>query len=554
MTYTRQSPLRKTTGHYSGAQLWQAFRTMAPAGQAGDAQDALLAIAWLAQQLDLDEVVLAAIVWIETGAAGSGLPFRSSWWLDGYNLGNIGITGDPAQNAAAQTWDTPADAAYGLAAHLTAYAAGDGWRSAWDTDALGIPQAWDRRFGLVLSAHGGQAFETIGDLNNRWAVDRDNDYGGKLAERANAIVAAIPDPPVDTPSSPPEPIPGEGEPVAYTYDNGVRPAAVDIKVTEGNKFAGYINPADHFIAGFVIHSAYGSLEGSTQWFQGGNALTDLMVGNSFDGAALDGQVRRFNDAYGPRYAWSSGPVSNPIDDAAKFLEIFGPNPEVVNMYTTAMERSCGSNVATNEVTEKEHKARCAWIAYHANLYGKRVKARTGKDGFTCDTFPLIPGENNRSFLIYHGEINADKRQTCPDPLVRKTIDRIVADVRVILSGWQKGTTTIPPQVPPEQMPEYAPAKPIEALQAYKDKDAAPAYVKVGSDLFTFVNDRVRATKQTPRYQTANVDGEKIGPDIEKGLEFAVLWLFWDEKGIPWYVSPYWTRVLAADTERIADAA
>lgn len=344
--------------------------------------------------------------------------------------------------------------------------------------------------------------------------------------------------------------------MAYNYDNGVRPPAVDIKVTEGNKFAGYISPTNHFIAGFVIHSAYGSLEGSTQWFQGGNALTDLMVGNSFDGAALDGQVRRFNDAYGPRYSWSSGPVSSPIDDAAKFLEIFGPNPEVINMYTTAMERSCGSIVATNEVTEKEHKARCAWIAYHANIYGKRVKDKTGKDGFTCDTFPLIPAENNRSFLIYHGEINAGKRNTCPDPLVRKTIDRIVADVRVILAGWQKGTTTIPPQVPPDQMPTYAPVKPIPELQAYrgKDADAVPAFVRVGNDTFIFVSDRVKATKTTPRYQTANTAGLKIGPDIEAGTEFAVNWLFFDEKGIGWYISPYETRVVQADTERIKDQA
>jgi hypothetical protein len=305
----------------------------------------------------------------------------------------------------------------------------------------------------------------------------------------------------------------------------------------------------------VIHSAYGGLQGSTSWFQGGNALTDAMVGNSFDGNALDGQLRRFNDAYGGRYAWASGPVSSPIDDAAKFLEIFGPDKEVVNMYTTALERSCAANVATNAVTEKEHAARVAWVAYHANRYGKRVKEKTGKDGFTCDTFPLIPAENNRSFIIYHGEINSGKRNTCPDPLVRQTIDRLIADVRTVLAGWQLGATTIPP-VTEEPMPTYAPVKAIDALQAYKgkDADAVPAYVKSGSDTFVFVNDRVRATKATPRYQTANTDGLKIGQDIAKGEEFAVLWLFWDEQGEPWYISPFWTRVRTNDTERIKDAA
>ena len=344
--------------------------------------------------------------------------------------------------------------------------------------------------------------------------------------------------------------------MTYNYDNGIVPPWVDFKVSEAAKYAGYIDPIDHIIAALFLHSAYGGLEGTTEWYQGGHALTDAMVGNSFDGAKLNGQLRRFNDAYGNRYAWSSGPTKNPIEDAAKFIELFGPDPECINKYTSACERSCAAVVATNPVTDEEHHSRCLWIAYHANRYGKHLKSTTGEDLFTCDTFPLIPSQNNRSFLIYHGENNEDKRETCPDPHVRATIDRIVADVRVILSGWQKGTTTIPPQVPPAQMPTYAPVKPIDALQAYKgkDADAVPAFVKSGTDTFIFVNDRVRATKATPRYQTANVDGGRIGQDIAKGEEFAVLWLFWDEKGDPWYISPYWTRIRTADTERIRDAA
>lgn len=337
----------------------------------------------------------------------------------------------------------------------------------------------------------------------------------------------------------------------YNYDNGVVPPWIDYKVSESMKFAGYIEPADHFIAACVVHSAYGTLEGTTDWYQAGNALTDTMVGNTLDGARLNGQIRRYNDAYGPRYAHSSGPVDRPIEDAAKFLEIFGPSPSAINMFTTAMERSC-TNSGSPAVSDEEHAARVHWIAYHANRYGKRIKQLTGKDGLTCDTFPLVTTENNRSFIIYHGEVNAGKRTVCPDANVRKTIDRMIADVRALLGTWQKSGVPIPPVVDP--LPVYAPAKPIEALQAYKDKDAAPAYVKVGSDIFTFVNDRVRATKNTPRYQGANVEGEKIGPDINKGEEFAVLWLFWDEKGQPWYVSPYWTRIFVNDTERIADAA
>jgi len=396
---------------------------------------------------------------------------------------------------------------------------------------------------------------TIADLIGVYAPASDgNDTEGYIRKLVADINRNGFDPPVTTPSTPAEPAEQEPAMSTYNYDNGVEPPWVDVLVAESRKFAGYIDPTQHFIAACVIHSAYGGLEGTTGWFKGGNALTDTMVGNSFDGAALDGQIRRFNDAYGPRYSWSSGPVNNPIEDAAKFLEIFGPNPEVVNMYTTAMERSCAAVTATNPVTEKEHAARCAWIAWHANRYGKRVKERTGKDGFTCDTFPLIPGENNRSFLIYHGEISAGKRQTCPDPYVRQTIDRMIADVRTILAGWQKGASTIPPQVPPDQMPEYAKPLVVPELQAYTSEDTAPAFTIVNGQTFIFVSDRVRATEEIPRRRTAEMDAPVIGPPIEKGLEFAVNWLVWASDGNPWYLTPFWTRVPAAATQRIQDKA
>lgn len=379
-----------------------------------------------------------------------------------------------------------------------------------------------------------------------------NDTEGLITKMVNQLNAWFPNwtPPVTTPSTPAEPVEQEPPVAEYNYGNGVLPDIEKITVAENKKYAGYIDPANHIIRAFVIHSAYGSLAGTTGWFQGGNALTDYMVGNSSDGASLDGRLRQFNDPNGARYSWASGPVSNPIEDAAKFLEIYGPNKEVINMYTTALERSGDSR---NAVTEKEHAKRVALIAYWANRYGKYLKDKTGKDLFTCDTFPLIPSENNRSFLIYHGEINADKRDSCPDSQVRATLDRIIADAKTTLAAWQKGGA-VPSDPPVDQPGQYAQPIVIEALQAYKDKDTAPSFVKVGNDTFVFVNDRVRAIRNTPRYQSANKDGKRIGADINKGEEFAVLWLFFNEKGEAWFVTPYWTRILAADTERIKDAA
>ena len=555
MSYSTGSPLVLTGRPPSAEQLWAAFAPMTPAGETGRVRQALAVLAGVGAACRCDPVILAAIAWIETGEAGTGLPWRSRWWLGRNNIGNLGVTGDPAQDAASQRWQTPHDGAVALVAHYVAYAWGSRWRSAWDLDALGLPGMQDKRFQTVLEATGGVPVKTLGGLSGRWSTDMA--YGDKLAERCNALMTAIAasatDPIVTTPATDPEPIESEQTVTTYNYDNGIEPPWSDYPISDANKYAGWIDPKNHFIAACVLHSAYGSLNGSSQWFAGGNALTDCMVGNSYDGPTLDGALRRFNDAYGSRYSWASGPVANPIDDAAKFLEIFGPNKEAINMYTTALERSNPASGAPPAVTPAEHAKRVAWVAWHANRYGKRIKQRTGEDGFTCDTFPLIPAENNRSFLIYHGEINADKRNTCPDAEVRKSLDKLIADVRTVLAGWQRGTATIPPQAPPEMMPEYAKPIVVPELEPYKDADTAPSWVDIGGKRFVFVGDRVRAIRQTPRRQTASEHGENvIGPPIEAGLEFGVNWLFWEKDGAAWFITPYWTRVKADDVVRIGD--
>lgn len=512
-----------------------------------------LAELWrLCQKYGFDFSILVAQSVNETAS------WTSAVWQAYGNPAGIGVTGTDTSAGTnySLVYKNGTDAARAHVVHMFAYVKG-GFGPNVDLELRNYVQL-DPRWNAVFQAKYDGTIRTIADfnVNGRWALLNNSRYGDNIIQSGRAVWPNLPDqgdPPVTTPSTPAEPVEQEPPPVAtYNYGNGVLPSIEKIAVSEGNKFAGYINPADHIIRAFVIHSAYGSLEGTTSYFQQGNALTDYMVGNSSDGSSLDGRLRQFNDPNGARYSWASGPVSNPIEDAAKFLEIYGPNKEVVNMYTTALERSGDSR---NAVTEKEHAKRIALIAYWANRYGKYLKDKTGEDRFTCDTFPLIPSENNRSFLIYHGEINSDKRTSCPDSAVRATIDRIVADVRALLGSWQRSGVPIPPAPDdPDPQAQYAEPKPVAELQAYKDKDAAPSFVKVGNDTFVFVNDRVRATKNTPRYQTAKVDGAKIGADIKKGEEFAVLWLFFDEKGTGWFVTPWWSRVLADDTQRIKDAA
>jgi hypothetical protein len=133
-----------------------------------------------ARTLGLDFGVLAAQWDLETDTG------RSSWWEDGLNPAGIGITGDDDQNAAAQTWDNGQDAAYAHLAHMAAYVYGNATDGLW-------PDEWppyasiDRRFRAPIDA--GYKATRLSHLNGTWAVDPENNYHNKLADRANRIVS-----------------------------------------------------------------------------------------------------------------------------------------------------------------------------------------------------------------------------------------------------------------------------------------------------------------------------------------------------------------------------
>lgn len=106
-------------------------------------------------------------------------------------------------------------------------------------------------------------------------------------------------------------------------------------------------------------------------------------------------------------------------------------------------------------------------------------------------------------------------------------------------------------------PTFADPVPIPELAAFRDHDAntIPAVVTVADGSpFYFVNDRVKATRETPRLQLANPDSERVGPDLQAGQEFDVLWIFTssaDDES--YYVTPHDTRVKVEDTARLGSS-
>jgi hypothetical protein len=97
--------------------------------------------------------------------------------------------------------------------------------------------------------------------------------------------------------------------------------------------------------------------------------------------------------------------------------------------------------------------------------------------------------------------------------------------------------------------------PIAELEPYHrgDSDTSPSFVRATDGRpFFFVADRVRAIRTTPRLQFAWSGSGRVGPDLKAGEEFDVTWIFVSDDGDPYFVTPYHTRIRAADTERMLD--
>ena len=365
----------------------------------------------------------------------------------------------------------------------------DGVGLSFDTPADGI-RAWKER--LYSKTYEGGIYArtvTISDLINAYAPKSD---GNKTEGYIEEVVWDINRNGFVTQTEDPTPMP------TYTYGKVPMPKFEDHEVPPRKKYAGQVPAGSRVIRAFVRHTAYGSLVGTTMWFAGGNALTEYMIGNASDGdPKLDGQLRRFNDPKGSYYPHASGPVERPIADAAKFLQLW---PGRINIDTVACERSGNGSTP---VSSKERAKRAALIAYHADQYGKYLKEKTGKDMFTCDTFPIIPDELGRSFLIDHGEIYIGKRGSCPGSAMDADLSAEIDAVIAILRKYQTGSSEVP--VPPE--PEYAKPQPPPAGTSV-----------INSRTFLAVNQKYVLTSDTQPRLYADPSSPPTGPVLKAGTE------------------------------------
>jgi hypothetical protein len=295
----------------------------------------------------------------------------------------------------------------------------------------------------------------------------------------------------------------------------------------------------------TLHRMVGTLTGTDGWFRRSDvsSITDYGVGiRAVDGDKA-GHIYRWNDPTGYRSGWSSGPVSAPFGDGAAIVARYGVN--AVNRDGISLEIS-GTNQPIDAFSWGEIVHFCAWWIDWMKI--------------PYTALPKNP-HTGINVLIWHREFTIGTGKLCPFTWMVNNTDRLYTDIAAFLKPYQEGSAPAPtpqpepaPTPPPAPKPLYAAPAPIAKLAALgeQDHDTAKALVIDGITNFTYVNDRVRAIRSTGRYQRASTDALRTGPNINAGEEFDVLWHFVDTAGVPWYVTSYWTRVLANDTERIKD--
>lgn len=433
MIYSPKSSLRKTSGHYTAQQLYAAFEPMIPADQRERARRLIDRIVVLCVRFDLDEVAVCAIVWIETGAKNTGLPFRSEWWRTGLNAGNLGITGDDEQNAAAQTWQTPEDAANGLVAHVVAYVYGKDWERVWDVDELGQPQFWDWRFDLVLREFKGAKLDTLEALNNRWAIDVDRKYDTKLAERANKLVAAM-DPPVTVPSTPEEEIPPMVDTSKLVTGRVPHPPHRRSIVTKPNVQSGYgydsVQPRKN--VGCCWHEWMDQGSSSIPFVEGffgpggyrySNALVDYAI-------MRDGTIIMLNDPRGTRSPWASGGgvESGGLEgDGPAFYNKFGLGAINSKLISTEIVKTDSENYTAAQI-ESAAKLAAYWHDQDGQFYFEHPY--TTKYGIVTSFLHFEFGTTSCGL----GELD--------------DITKVQARTRAIMEQYQTGATEPLPDNPP----------------------------------------------------------------------------------------------------------
>lgn len=129
----------------------------------------------LSVAVGVDPAIVIAQWDLETGTG------TSRWWNERLNPAGIGITGWEPDNEKSKVFASGVEAARAQIAHLLLYATGK-------IDRGGLTPKDDPRYDAYVEGYGNTAkATTLRGLNGTWAIDKDNNYHGKIASRGNQI-------------------------------------------------------------------------------------------------------------------------------------------------------------------------------------------------------------------------------------------------------------------------------------------------------------------------------------------------------------------------------
>jgi hypothetical protein len=448
-------------------------------------------------------------------------------------IGIMGVQGGPVGPNVSLVYKNGTDAARAHVVHFWVYSRG------------AIPQyheleQWiplDPRYDAALATFG-NTIDTIDDfnVNGRWAlVAAPPYYGDRIITKGNEIFGAL------------EQKPSGGIPVPETITFGRVPkyGFTDKRagVSDKPEGVGWDNLGQRKPKFIVLHRMIGSLDGTDQYFGSPSvpALTDFGVGvEAMDGKSRAGWIYMWSDPLGFRSGWASGRVSAPYGDGKRIVDKYGVI--AVNRDGVSVEISGNQTTPIDPVSWQEIVHLCAWWADFMKIpYNSKINPATGIN-----------------FLIWHEEFTIGTGKMCPFDVVKALTNRLYNDIAAFNKPHQTSGADPEPQPEPEPVPpaQYAAPVPVPELVEFSnyEADSMKAVVTTEGDQFIFVNDIVKATKDTPRYQRGKLDSDHIGPLIPKDTQFEVTWLFKSDDGNLYYISPYWSRVLVSDTERVSDAA
>lgn len=334
---------------------------------------------------------------------------------------------------------------------------------------------------------------TIKDLLYTYAPPKWNDTEGLISAMVRDLNAWLPQwsPPVSTPSTSPEPIPGEGDPVAdLVFGRVPKPPMKVMIVPKGaSGQTGWFQCPPRHNVGFMAHETQGTSSG--EWYYdffscpNGERCKDALVDFLID---PQGVIYMFNDPEGTRAPWANGGgalQSGGLEgDGVAYVDYFGLGAVDTKTISCEIVKNHGA-----PMTAKQIVSLGKLFAYYAD-----------RDQQPYTNWPAIAKYGGTRVYLNHFEIGTTNCFINPDDN-----DKVIAEVQKNLKAGQADGIT-----PAE--PVYVEADPMESGTFVKN-----------DRLFLEVNKDYTTQRPVKPFRYADFKPEQqTGPELPKGTRVKVL--------------------------------